>query len=118
MQGTDEADIRFGLLKTMREAHSNSIERGFWATVGRFGDRNEAEMVALMHSELSELLEAIRKPGPDSHCPEFTGKEVELADVIIRICDYAAHFAPHLPNALIAKMAYNRTRPYKHGKKF
>jgi hypothetical protein len=33
-----------------------AIEKGWWE-----GERNEGELIALMHSELSEGLEAIRK---------------------------------------------------------
>ena len=55
------------------------------------GRRNSAEMLALMHSELSEGLEALRHGDPaDSHLPEFNSLEVELADVVIRMMDFAA----------------------------
>lgn len=80
---------------------------------------NKAEKLALIHSEISEALEGIRKPGPDKHCPEFTNEEIELADAIIRIMDYAKYFDLRLPEALIAKLQYNKTREHKHGgKKF
>lgn len=50
-------------------------------------DRNVGEMIALMHSELSEALEAHRKNLQDSHLPQYHGIDVELIDCIIRAMD-------------------------------
>jgi hypothetical protein len=72
-----------------------------------------------MHSELSEALEAQRLGSPpDKHLPEFLNEEVELADCIIRILDYAEARDFRVIEAMIAKHAFNKTRPYKHNKKF
>ena len=75
-------------------------------------------MIALMHSELSEMLEGIRKPHQDKHCPEFTSEEVELADLFIRMLHYKARFNLRLVEAALAKHEFNKTRPFKHGKEF
>lgn len=76
------------------------------------------EMIALMHSELSEALEYYRKGnGPSDHIM-FSGLEEEFADVIIRILDTAHKMNLHLGAAILAKMNFNESRPYKHGKKF
>lgn len=93
--------------------HSISRDHGFWDE-----PRNKGEMIALMHSELSEMLEAVRKPGPDHHCPEFTNEEVEMADLIIRALDYTAGHNLRLFDAMRAKIEFNRSRPMKHGKAF
>jgi len=99
-------------LKT--ECYQNAVDHGWWET-----ERNDGELVALMHSECSEILEGLRHPGPSEHIPEFTAVEEELADVIIRIADFSKARKCRLAEAIIAKMAYNETRTYKHGgKKF
>ena len=86
--------------------------QGFWES------DNTGEKIALMHSELSEALEADRKNLDAEHIPGFTGVEEELADVIIRILDFAGHHQLRLGEALSAKIAYNLTRPFKHGKAY
>jgi NTP pyrophosphatase (non-canonical NTP hydrolase) len=98
-----------------QEVNHIAIEKGWWE-----GERNEGELIALMHSELSEALEAIRNGNPpDDKIPEFTGVEAELADVIIRIMDMAAAKGYRVGEAVVAKINYNKNRPYKHGgKKF
>lgn len=80
---------------------------------------NKGEKIALMHSENSEALEGIRKPGPDKHCPQFSNEVIELADDIIRKMDYAEYYGLPLAEAIIAKAEFNKTRAHKHGgKKF
>lgn len=85
--------------------------QGFW------NSENTGEKIALMHSELSEMLEADRKNiNVSEHIPEFTGIEEELADLIIRALDFAGHHQLRLGEAIVAKMAFNLNRPFMHGK--
>lgn len=96
------------------QIYANATAKGFWDS-----ERNEGEIIALIHSELSECLEAIRHDNPpDKHCPEFSSAEVELADAVIRVLDYAHAKKWRLGEAIIAKMKYNAGRPFRHGKKF
>ncbi len=76
--------------------------------------------IALMHSELSEVVEAIRRkeqPAMDDKCPELTGEAAELADVLIRIFHYCGKRGINLGEAVRIKHAFNCSRPYKHGKR-
>jgi hypothetical protein len=91
--------------------------------------RNARVGLKLMLSvgELGETLEAVRKNlGPDSHCPEFTSEECEVADAIIRLMNYATDRKLRLAEAIVAKNEFNRNRQdhskegraAQHGKKF
>lgn len=86
--------------------------QGFWAC------DNTGEKIALMHSELSEALEADRKNLPSEKIPGFTGVEEELADCVIRILDFAGHHELRLAEAIAAKLQHNLSRPFKHGKAY
>lgn len=80
--------------------------------------RNDAEMIALMHSELSEALEGLRKGDPpNDQLPKFSYQEVEFADTIIRMMDMALAKGLRIAEALEAKKEYNKGRSYRHGGK-
>jgi NTP pyrophosphatase (non-canonical NTP hydrolase) len=75
--------------------------------------------IALMHEELSEALNADRRDNPpDDHCPEFDSISVEFADLLIRMMVFANTVGLDIPGALFAKAEYNKSRPFKHGKKY
>lgn len=85
--------------------------------------RTPGDGFALIHSEVSEALEAYRNNGfvgwtGDGGKPE--GVLAELADVVIRVFDFAVeHFGEdELQFAIHSKMNYNETREHRHGGKF
>lgn len=96
------------------EVHRTAIGKGWW-------DRPREAGTVLMNivGELSEAFDALahRNP-PDKHLPEYRAVEVELADTIIRIMDFAEANGWNIAAALVAKAEYNKGRGYRHGKDF
>lgn len=67
-------------------------------------------VLALIHSEVSEALEAFRKDDRDNFAEE-------LADVVIRTLDCAGGLGIDLEKAVLAKLEKNRGRGFRHGGK-
>jgi RecJ-like exonuclease len=137
------------------EIHDNAYEHGFWDCptcngkgmieeeclgnsviscpicngTGKY--RNDSECIALIHSEVSEALEELRKQprNPkegiepvyywDDKTTKPEGWAVELADCVIRILDYVkSKNINNFEEIIKVKMDYNKSRPYKHNKQF
>lgn len=92
------------------QVHQANIKWWLDIDTGRPIKRNKGELLALIHSEISECLEGERKDLMDDKLPHRKMAEVELADALIRILDYAAGFGYDLQGAFDEKMAYNATR--------
>jgi NTP pyrophosphatase (non-canonical NTP hydrolase) len=73
-------------------------------------NRNKGELLALIHSEVSECLEGERKGLMDDHLPYRKMAEVELADIFIRLLDYAEGFGYDIAGAIVEKLFYNNSR--------
>jgi NTP pyrophosphatase (non-canonical NTP hydrolase) len=121
-----------------KQIHENAKAHGFFDK-----ERNIGEMLCLIHSEVSEALEADRKnkyartfdlrklvydgytwdDSTLSFKTEFemnikNSFEDELADIMIRVMDLAAFKGIDLDFHIKHKMEYNSRREYKHGKKY
>lgn len=126
----------------VKDSHANAVVHGWWD-----GERNFGELLALIHSEVSEALEEYRKGRrPDEsyitcawcsngHCvsndslgkfcetarpcqyAKPEGIPSEFADIVIRVADLCGYYGINLEAAIAEKHAYNINRPYKHGKK-
>ncbi len=102
-------------------AYATATDKGWHNEPQSFG-----EIIALIHSELSEALEAYRQHDTtrvwyehdgDGHTMKPEGVPIELADAIIRIADMCGHYGIDLESAIKIKMAYNETRSWRHGGK-
>jgi len=89
----------------VKEAHETAVEKGWWRD-----ERSLLDCIALIHCELSEAVEAYRK-GDEAHVVE------ELADVLIRVFDLCGRRGWNLEKSVLDKMAFNKTRSYRHGGK-
>ncbi len=114
------------------QAHANSQAKGFWeahAAIRLLLVEHRPDLLAqyvvqwklsrhgLMHSEVSEATEGVRKDLADDHLTHRSMEVAELADTVIRVLDYAGAYNLPLAETILEKMAYNAGRPFMHGDK-
>jgi NTP pyrophosphatase (non-canonical NTP hydrolase) len=106
----------YGLDAFAATLHETAIEKGFWD--GEISYDKLGNKLALVHSEVTEVLEALRKSKGSEEVVE------EISDVIIRLLDvYAAMrnagIVDHsLDEILHKKIDKNLSRPKLHGNLF
>lgn len=128
MLTTDNQAIVDHFNKLKAEVYRWAVGKGWWEDE----ERNFGELLMLVVTEIAEAQEENRVHGldpskflylnedPSTICngvkkPE--GIAAELADAIIRMCDFSAHYDIPLGEAFVAKMEYNHERAYRHGGK-
>lgn len=109
--------------------HKASLLGGWWDDVihtpGGIDSVTPTKLMLIV-SEISEAMEGHRKNLMDSHLPNRTAFEVELADAVIRICDLAGAHNLDLGGAIEEKLRYNKqrqdhskeARAGEHGKRY
>ena len=111
-----ELVTEYGLDALAAILHETAVEKGFWD--GEIGYDKVGNKLALVHSVVTEVLEAIRKNKGSEEVVE------EMADVIIRLLDiYAAmrnteDIFHSLDEVLAKKININKERPKLHGNLF
>ena len=93
-----------------RDCHE--ANRHWWQdpATGERIERNKGELLMLIVSEVSEAMEGERKGLMDDKLPHRRMVEVEMADVLIRVFDYAGAFGLDLDGAVAEKRAFNASR--------
>jgi len=101
------------------ELHETALEKGFWEPLFRMNDKDSfifyAKQIAMIHSEATEVLEAIRKNKGEDQVVE------ELADILIRTLDlYNAMYnqgdvVTSLHKTVKRKAKVNKDRQRLHG---
>lgn len=92
--------------------HARNVLACWWSdpATGAPKDRNVGELLALIHSEISEALEGHRKDLMDDKLPHRKMIDVELADAVIRIMDLAGARGIPLGTIIFEKLEYNTKR--------
>jgi NTP pyrophosphatase (non-canonical NTP hydrolase) len=106
------------LAEMAEEVYEIEVLLGWQPNDNTFGDS-----CALLHSEVSEALEAYRGWGLDDvterlgvgPTPKPQGVGSEFADVLIRLLSSSRQYGVDLQAEYTRKMAYNRTREWRHG---
>lgn len=107
------ANFRLFFGNVQRRAHQINVDNGWWEE-----EREVGTLILLMIEELIEASQAYRHHNPqDEKLPDFSEAEVEFADTIIRIMDFAEYYDLDVAGALLAKLERNRERGHKHGGK-
>lgn len=133
---------RFQTMQTLddltQEVYKTAVDKGWWDN-----PRTMTELLMLVVTECAEGVEEVRNNHEptevyfngtahsavsyprggsllfdrDGVAIKPEGLPIELADIIIRVLDIAGHHHIDIEEAMTLKMAYNATRPHRHGGK-
>lgn len=113
-----ELPVTASLRELCKAAHAMAVSKGFWEGHKPMTIEIMGLKLALIHSEVSEALEAARDRKVFAYQvgdkPE--GLPSEMADIVLRVADFCEAAGINLEAAIEAKMKYNATRPHKHGR--
>jgi NTP pyrophosphatase (non-canonical NTP hydrolase) len=113
---SNEILTEYGLDALSAVLHETAVEKGFWPY--EIDTNIVCTKLALVHSEVTEVLEAIRKNKPTTEIVE------EIADILIRTLDLYAALRNHewvtesLDEVFEEKVNTNKGRPRLHGNRF
>lgn len=93
-------------INTLRDLCHGAARNAGWHN----SPREDGTFIALMHSELSEAMEGLRRDLMDDKLPHRKMAEVELADTLIRIMDFAGLKGYDIGGAVMEKLTYNAKR--------
>lgn len=118
-----QEDIFISEWRAMQErTHQVAVDHG-WFDVKRSDATVFTEKMLLIHSELSEAVEAFRRGdnmkqiGWEQNEFKPAGIATELADAVIRLMDMCEALDIPVAEAIVIKNRYNATREYRHGGK-
>lgn len=102
-----------------KEIHNTASEKGFWEPFDRMQRQDNfifySKQLAMIHSEVTEVLEALRKNKGERQVVE------ELADIVIRVLDLYQGMKNNkvvnlsLDDVLLEKTNFNKSRDRLHG---